>query len=464
MEAALKKPLALLCLQLAALWPVWQWYAARWRDGSDDAVGLIALLTAIALLWFRSRHATKPITPHWLWPALAMCLYAVASLWLSPLPRAALALCALLITIRCCFTPRLSLGLIGLFLLSLPLLASLQFYLGFPLRLLVARPAAAMLRAAGLLVFSEGTALRWNELLIEIDAPCSGIKMLWAGSYLVCTLAVIYRLSWQRTLAAGALGLIVILLGNLWRATALFYLEAGLIKMPAWAHSAIGVAAFVVTALLLVALVRWLNHWPGSAGSVRDLSLDNPSTDPKAHAAEAQVAYAPRTAFALACLIVALLPLIPRNTPSPIAIGFSGWPTEFEGRALTALPLTERELRFAEGFPGKLGRFHDGTRELVIRWVTRETRMLHSAADCFQGLGYRITPLPLQNDADGKRWQSFTAQRNDERLRIRERIYETNGTPTNQSWSDVSAWYWQALLGRTKGAWWAVTIAETSAH
>ena len=345
-------------------------------------------------------------------------------------------------------------------LLSLPLLASLQFYLGFPLRLLVARPASAMLRAAGLLVFSEGTALRWKEQLIEIDAPCSGIKMLWAGGYLVCTLAVIYRLSWRRTLAAGALGIVVIVLGNLWRATALFYLEAGLIKMPAWSHNAIGVAAFVVTALALIALVRWLS---GGTGSMSDLSLGNASVDPQARATVAQVSHASRSAFALACIIVALLPLIPRNTPSPIATGFPGWPTEFEGRALTELPLTERELRFAEGFPGKLGRFHDGTRELVIRWVKQETRMLHSAADCFQGLGYQITPLPLQNDANGSRWQSFTAQRQDERLHIRERIFEVQGeTHGKQSWSDVSAWYWQALLGRTKGAWWAVTVAESS--
>ncbi|NOT62165.1 MAG: hypothetical protein HOP19_18285, partial [Acidobacteria bacterium] len=84
-----------------------------------------------------------------------------------------------------------------------------------------------------------------------------------------------------------------------------------------------------------------------------------------------------------------------------------------------------------------------------------------SAADCFQGLGYRITPLPLQNDNTGNRWQSFTAQRQDERLHIRERIYETHGA---QSWSDVSAWYWQALLGRTTGSWWAVTVAEVSPH
>jgi hypothetical protein len=162
--------------------------------------------------------------------------------------------------------------------------------------------------------------------------------------------------------------------------------------------------------------------------------------------------------FILACCLAAFAPLWPQRATTTDAADFPGWPVEFEGRALTALPLTERERRFAAGFPGQIARFHDGTREYVIRWVRRETRMLHSAADCFQGLGYDITPQPLSRDTNGALWQSFTAERAGERLRIRERIYEAAG---QQSWSDVSAWYWQALFGKTAGGWWAITIAES---
>lgn len=260
MEATLKRTYGLLLLQLAACWPVWRWYALRWRDGSDDAWGIVALLAALALLWQAAHTKSVNFTPRWLMPALAMLAYALSYHWLSPLPRAVLALCAVLAALRFGWLgERLHLGIVGLFVLSLPLLASLQFYLGYPLRLLVARPAAAMLRLGGLSVVSEATALRWNEQLIQIDAPCSGIKMLWAGAFLVCVLSVIYRLSWRLTLAASALALLVILAGNVWRATALFYLEAGLVALPTWAHSGIGVATFALTAALLAWLVRRLS-------------------------------------------------------------------------------------------------------------------------------------------------------------------------------------------------------------
>jgi hypothetical protein len=39
---------------------------------------------------------------------------------------------------------------------------------------------------------------------------------------------------------------------------------------------------------------------------------------------------------------------------------------------------------------------------------------------------------------------------------VYERIYDVAGN----SWSDVSAWYWAALLGKSAGPWWSVVIAE----
>ncbi len=74
----------------------------------------------------------------------------------------------------------------------------------------------------------------------------------------------------------------------------------------------------------------------------------------------------------------------------------------------TALPLSDREQRFVSGFPGRIARFTDGKREIIVRWVTRETRMLHPAADCFRGMGYAIRPLPIYIDERGRHWGSFT--------------------------------------------------------
>jgi hypothetical protein len=124
---------------------------------------------------------------------------------------------------------------------------------------------------------------------------------------------------------------------------------------------------------------------------------------------------------------------------------------------LTELPLSEREKRFIGEFPGRIARFTDGEREIIIRWITNETRKLHPSADCFKALGYTLHPMPIRVAAEGSRWSSFEALRGNEKLRVYERIYDQDGN----SWVDVSAWYWAALTDNTKGPWWAVTIAES---
>jgi len=160
--------------------------------------------------------------------------------------------------------------------------------------------------------------------------------------------------------------------------------------------------------------------------------------------------------FLLACALAAAAPLW-SPTPSRLANeAFPGWPVSFEGNQLRALPHTAREKEFERGFPGRIGRFTDGRRELIVRWVTRETRMLHPAADCFRGLGYAVKPGTLYRDESGHCWSAFTARKGVERLRVRELIADTAG----HTWSDPSAWYWAATLQRTRGPWWAYTVAE----
>lgn len=158
----------------------------------------------------------------------------------------------------------------------------------------------------------------------------------------------------------------------------------------------------------------------------------------------------------LACAVAAFVPLLGAR-PQPAPTGhFPGWPTQFAGRPLHQLPLGPIEQRFAADFPGRIGRFTDGEREIVIRWVSQETRKLHPASDCFRGAGYAITPQPLLVEATGARWGAFLAKRDTQQLDIRERIYDTSG---NQ-WTDASAWYWAATTGESAGPWWAVTIAS----
>jgi hypothetical protein len=163
--------------------------------------------------------------------------------------------------------------------------------------------------------------------------------------------------------------------------------------------------------------------------------------------------------YVIACVMAALAPFIfaeSRASSSAGNVAFGGWPTQFEGKTLTALPLTDVEKRFASDFPGRIGRFTDGNREIIIRWVTEATRKLHPSSDCFQGLGYTVKPLAAHRGANGSLWASFAATKDNNRLLVYERINNDSGA----TWTDVSSWYWSALRHEDSGPWWAFTVAE----
>jgi len=149
-----------------------------------------------------------------------------------------------------------------LLLLALPVVASLQFYLGFPMRAVVAKLAAPMLQINGFAVVAEGASLNWNGDPILIDAPCSGVKMLWTGFYLTCALAWYYKLNAKRTSLACAAALAAIIIGNTFRAAALFYVESGAAKLtlPDWTHEGVGVVVFAATAIAIAWLAMTINQ------------------------------------------------------------------------------------------------------------------------------------------------------------------------------------------------------------
>ena len=168
-------------------------------------------------------------------------------------------------------------------------------------------------------------------------------------------------------------------------------------------------------------------------------------------------------ALALLLIVVsAALPLRSAPRGEPVARHVE-WPQAWEGRALRPLGLTEMEQRFAARFPGAIARFADGQRVLVLRRVNEPTRMLHPAADCFRGLGYRIAATRLEHDARQRLWRCFEAQgRDGQRLRVCERIAPVHGEgqPEGEAFVDASSWFWAAVTGRSTGPWQAVTVVE----
>lgn len=168
--------------------------------------------------------------------------------------------------------------------------------------------------------------------------------------------------------------------------------------------------------------------------------------------------------FVLALLFAAIWPSLyrpptraPAVTASTIEWAHAQWLPP--NTSVVQWRLSPLEERFARQFPGHIARFKDGRNEWIVRIAEKPTRMLHPATDCFRALGYHITQAHVRSDSRGDNWRCFSAERNGKRLRVCERIFDTNGG----KWTDVSSWYWSALLAdaaRTSGPWWAVTRVE----
>ena len=150
------------------------------------------------------------------------------------------------------------------------------------------------------------------------------------------------------------------------------------------------------------------------------------------------------------CVFNAALPLIPsKASATPASMSTSPWPTQFMGEELYAIPLSEKEAAFYEGFPGEAAQFTTLSERLILRRIHQPTRKLHPAQDCFKGMGYSIEDEGLQRDPYERIWRGFIATKAEQRLKVRELIVDEVGN----TWSDVSAWYWSALMGRTEGPW-----------
>ena len=280
-----RAPAALwLVLQTAALWPTWRWMAARLQDGSDDPLGLLALGALIALVFALRRDLRAAPRLPWLMAALAGTL--AATLWRGEWPALLLSLMGVLAwaagllaflpaTRRGAMraaggvlwpAPRLAVGrlpVLGLAVLALPLIASLQFYAGYPLRVLTAE-ASRWLLAPWFTVLREGSGLNVNGVLVIVDAPCSGVQMAWAGYFTACAVAL-----WAgRGDRAFALRLplvgAAVLVGNVLRNSVLVALEAGP-GAPAAVHEGVGLVALAA----VCALIAWGMGRGPKAGAVR---------------------------------------------------------------------------------------------------------------------------------------------------------------------------------------------------
>lgn len=243
----------LLGLLLAALWPHGIWLARRLTDGSDEPWGLLALAAVLALVVRARGELVTPARAALVVSGALAALAALATFFLPPILAAAVAMLSLAAFISSALPSRPAAPMATLLLLSLPVIASLQFYLGYPLRLATAHAAAPLLALAGFEAQASGAALLWQGRTILVDPPCAGIGMLWVGSWAAALLSYLNGASTRRTLANGCVAAVAVFAANVLRNALLFFPEAGLMTAPTWLHAAIGLSAFAAALLPILA-------------------------------------------------------------------------------------------------------------------------------------------------------------------------------------------------------------------
>lgn len=249
-------PAAWLALQASALWVHWRWAAARLTDGSDEPLGLVAMALLGWAVWRLAPSLRRDPTPGWLAAAVALSMAATLAVFAAPpLVGALLAALALACGLRA-FVPhgRAMLPLAGLAVLALPLLSSLQFYAGYPLRVATAELSSRLLRLAGWAAQRSGSAMEVEGRLVIVDAPCSGVQMAWMAYFTACAVALAAGLGDGRfARRLPSIGLVV-LAGNVVRNTVLVSAEARGVATSAL-HEGVGLAvlgAVCATVALLV--------------------------------------------------------------------------------------------------------------------------------------------------------------------------------------------------------------------
>lgn len=453
----------LLALFIGVFWPVAIWYFERLLDKSDEPLGVLSLIAFIAI-WLSRRTASGAACGITI-PFMSIVFTLVYALSWPFAPKLLSAVFAVMATGFMISgnngRGKLDLGSWLLLLFSLPIVSSLNFYSGYPLRLVVGQVAAPLISMAGFPTVADGTMLIWADRIVQIDAACGGIKMLWFALVIGAVLSSMLELTATRSAIVLCSAVAAALAGNVLRITSLFFVETGIVSvdpsLDQFVHQAIGAIAFAISAglTMFVAFRVSRSNKQSNEDKSTDEVLENSTTSVlSSENAFSRTFKTPRFAVLIAVsLIAAVIPAVASRTGDAAVStrDFPGWPCQYDGAPYQQVTPSKADAAFYQEFPGKIQCVSQPGRRVIMRWVAKPTRQLHPSSDCFRGLGYEIKWQPLVTDARGVRRSWFTAQKDGKRFDVKERIYDMSG----KNWTDISSWYWAALLGKTAGPWWS---------
>lgn len=418
-----------------ALLPVLWWVGKRLDDGNDERLGLLTLAVAIGLAW-RDRQSLVSSSSSRISGAVLVFASVIGVHGLPPMLRAGLAICG----VACWFGMHRRIALLGLLLLSLPVAASMQFYLGYPLRVVAAEGAVRLLELGAVVVARHGTQVELAGQVIGVDPACGGVRMLWHALAAAMALAALHRLTPRATVVAGLLAFLLVIPANVVRASLLVLRETGAMPEIVLGHGGVGLVSF---GIVLVPLWLAISSRARASAAVVEKPVEG---------------WLEMRVLGLAALLAPLVmmiettlqPELPQVAKNPGVFTFDGLTLP-----LTQLAATEMEMAFARSFPGTLASYDWGGRQVILRRVDRATRRLHPTRDCLRAAGFETTDGATVTMSDGSVWARFHAGRDGRWWTVCERIVSTGNGAT---WTDASAWFWAAARHPLNGPWQAETV------
>ena len=450
---------------LVACWPLYPWLWDRWTRW--EGMYLNAIFLAAGLVgWVtlrRGHEAPEGCTRSWLFTA-GSAFFVSGALWGS-VPRlmafTITAFGAVVLLVGSIAQPRRSrvFGLIPLLPLTLPVMPSIQYAFGYPLRVLTTQLAALGLGSG---VNAAGTGLTDGARLIFVDAPCSGLRMLSTALILASASALVMGLRPFRTgLLLGA-AVILAVAGNTARAVNLYLVETGRLG-SGMDHTSVGLITFVLSAATLIGMAWLLGKGDGKRSAIA-------SAIPDGNVPSRWIT----SFFLLSALVAAGSPMVHRAFPESMKTYEVEWPATFDGIPLHEAEMAPEIRTWMRGFPGRMAEFEVGDtgRRVMLRWTPEATRMLHPAETCFEAFGRKVSASDAVRDGDGTLWSAFRVLDDEGRpITMRQGYFAVDpgrrgkdlrdwirGAP---SWPDASSWYWAAALpGSTVESTLAITVSE----
>ncbi len=448
----------------AAAPELWSRWFSPW--GSPMGAG-VALFGAGAWLFLVTGPAAGPlrIAPARGWLGAAVALLVIYGLAWPVTPQ--LVRCELASAILGCVmlgtlaarARRGAWGILVLMLLCVHVATSLDFFIGFPLRVASSNIAAFML---GPDIRAEGTALSNGATTYFVDAPCSGVRMLSASIAMGAGVAVLYQFNPLRTLLLIWVSFVLAIFGNAHRAATLYVAGIGP-DFPE--HGALGIIVFAECSLLLMFAAHGLKQW-------KRLDVRRHFAWPRLPAGRML-----SVCFVMACVVAGV-----RSGVSEVAESASQvpqraieWPQSWGDDQLVPTEMNDAMKAWLQKVPGQYAQFRLGksNSRALLRLCSGPTRDLHSAQNCYLAQGGTCTPQPTFRDDAGRLWSSFRYRSRDgQQTNVRECYFELDwnhaeGGNLNDwlrgttSWPDASAWFWHSTVNGSRGRHTlAITVAE----